>query len=231
MNRAFDHAHDPPDARLQPRRIGDRTEAAVEDAVAAVGGEGLACRRQAQPRAGAETLEGRPGRFQPEGHDLDRNRCARTQPIYELLPVRDDREPPARGGDDLLAQQGAAKAFDQIERAAFHLVRPVDRQIELPMLGEGRERNARGCRLGCRALGGRNADELQALPVTLRERLDGKRRGRAGAEPDDHPVLHELHRGLGGCALERVAPGIGRRRAHNWAAAVALARMAAIAAA
>jgi hypothetical protein len=39
-----------------------------------------------------------------------------------------DREPPARGLD-LFVQQGTAQAFDQIEHAAFHLVRPVDREM------------------------------------------------------------------------------------------------------
>ena len=66
------------------------------------------------------------------------------------------------------------------------------------------------------------------------ERLDGEGRRRAGAEPDDHAILDQLHRGLRGRALEGVplGAGLGSRRAHDWAAAaVALARMAAIAAA
>ena len=133
---AFDHPDDAPDARLQPRRIGDRTEAAVENAIAAVGDERLACRRQAQPRAGTEPLEGCPGRFQPKGDNLHRKRCVRAQPVHHFGPVHDDHEAPARGGDDLLVQQGSAQPLDQIERAAFHFVRAVDRKIDLPMLGE-----------------------------------------------------------------------------------------------
>jgi hypothetical protein len=60
---AFDHPDDAPDALLQSRRIGDRTEAAVENAVAAIRDERLACRRQAQPDAGAEHLESHAGCF------------------------------------------------------------------------------------------------------------------------------------------------------------------------
>ena len=56
--------------------------------------------------------------------------------------VDDDGEPVARGGDDLLAQQCSAQSFDQIERAAFHLVRPIDREIDLPVFAERGERNS-----------------------------------------------------------------------------------------
>ncbi len=56
---AFDHPDDAPDALLQPRRIGDGAEAAIENSVAAVGDEGLARRREAQCRLGAERLQPR----------------------------------------------------------------------------------------------------------------------------------------------------------------------------
>ena len=65
------------------------------------------------------------------------------------------------------------------------------------------------------------------------ERLDGEGGRRAGAEPDDHAILDKLHRGLRGRALEGISLGsrLGSRRAHDRAAAaVALARMAVIAA-
>ena len=138
-------------------------------------------------RSGA--LAPRPSRaaqvcFQPEGDDLDGNRCARAQPIHQLGPVHDDRQAPASGGDDLLAQQRSAQSLNQIERAAFHLVRAVDREIDLPMLGERSERNARGRRLRCRALRGCDADEAQASPMTPSERLTAN----AAVEPVPSPT-------------------------------------------
>jgi hypothetical protein len=42
---AFDNADNPPNTLLKPRRVSDRTKAAVKNAIAAVGGEGLARRR------------------------------------------------------------------------------------------------------------------------------------------------------------------------------------------
>jgi hypothetical protein len=66
------------------------------------------------------------------------------------------------------------------------------------------------------------------------KRLDGEGCGRAGSEPDDHAVLDQLHRCLRGRAPEGAAVGVGlgSRRAHDRAAAaLALARMFAIAAA
>ena len=62
----------------------------------------------------------------------------RPQAIDQLGAIDDDGEAPAGGGDDLLAQQGAAQPLDQIERAALHLIGAVDREIDLAMLGERR---------------------------------------------------------------------------------------------
>ena len=205
---------------------------AIENAVAAVGDEQLARRRQARPDLGGEHLEGRPGDFQPEGDDLDRHRGVRAQPIDQLGAVDDDGETPARVGDDLLAQQGAAQSLDQVQGAAFDLVGAVDREVDLAMLGEGGERNAGRPRLRRGSLRRRNADEAQALPMPPGQRLDREGRRRAGAEPDDHAVLDQLDRRLRRRALQRVAIGIlGCGGAHGLAApAVALARIAAMAA-
>ena len=206
---------------------------AVENAVAAVGDEGLARRRQARPDLCGEHLEGRPGDFQPEGDDLDRHRRVRAQPIDQLGAIDDDGETPARVGDDLLAQQGAAQSLDQVQGAAFDLVGAVDREVDLAMLGEGGERNAGRPRLRRGSLRRRNADEAQALPMPPGQRLDGERRRRAGAEPDDHAVLDQLDRRLRRRALQRVAIRIGWDAAAlmAWPApAVALARIAAMAA-
>ena len=100
------------------------------------------------------------------------------------------------------------------------------------MLAEGRERNVGRLRLCRRALRSGNADEAQTLLLAPRQRLDRKGGGRSAAEPDNHVVLDQLHRCLGGRALERVPirVGRGRSRLHDvTAAAAALARMSAIA--
>ena len=182
--------------------------------------------------AGAEHFERLRGRFQSEGHHFHRNRCVRTKPVHELAAVDNDGEPVARGRNDFFAQQRATQSFDQIERAALHLVRSVDREIDLPMLAEGRERNVRRHRLRRRALRGGNADEAQALLLPPRQRLDRKGGRRSATESDHHVILDQLHRCLGGGALERVAIRVGRGRSHFHdvtAAAAALVRMSAIA--
>ena len=71
-----------------------------------------------------------------------------AEPIHQLFLIDDDNELPARGGDDLFAQQRAAVTLDEVERAPLHLVGAVDRQIDALMLGEGGERNAEAARLG-----------------------------------------------------------------------------------
>ena len=159
-------------------------------------------------------------------------RCLCTKSVHQLAAVDDDREAMARGRDNLLAQQGSAQSLDQIERAALHFVSAIDREIDLAMLAERGERNVRRLRLCCRTLRRGNADEAQALPMTPRERFDRESRRRAAAKPDDHVILDQLHRGLGGGALESVliSAGRGRSRIHDvTAAAATLARISAIA--
>jgi hypothetical protein len=122
------------------------------------------------------------------------------------------------------------QSLDQIERAALNFVSTVDREIDLAMLAERSEGNARGLCLCCRTLRRGNADKAQALPMAPRERLDRKSCRRAAAKPDDHVILDQLHRGLGGGTLESLL--IIRRRSciHDvTAAAATLPRISAIA--
>src|SRR5262249_4356423 len=125
----------------------------------------------------------------------------------------------------------AAEPLDQVERAAFHLVGAVDRQIDLPVRREGSQRDAQRLRPGRSLLGGRNPDETQSLPMTPCQSVKRKGRARARAEPDDHAIPNQLGSRIGCCALKRVAvraAGSGDTHGSS-AAAVALARMAAMA--
>jgi len=222
---AFDHADDAADALLEPGRIGDGGEAAVEYAVTAVGDERLPRRGKAQTGARAQHLERLAGGFQAERNDLDGNRRMGAKTPDQLGAVDDDHQSTARRGHDLLAQQGAAQPLDQVERALLDLVRAVDREVDHAMLCEGRQRNARRLRLGRRPLRRRDADKTQALAMASSKGLDGEARRRAGAEADDHGVPHQPHRRLRRGALEDVAVAHSLPRPAR-----ALARMAEMAA-
>ncbi len=172
-------------------------------------------------------------RLEPKGDDLDRDRRVLAQAIHELRAVDDDHQAPGRGGDDLLAQQGAAQALDQVEGAPLHLVGAVDREVDLAMLGEGGQRDPRSLCLRGRPLRGRNAGKAQALPVAGSERIDGEGRRRTGAEAHDHAVLDQPDRRFRRGALQgvTVASGRGDGRTHDRPApAIALARIASMAA-
>jgi hypothetical protein len=104
-------------------------------------------------------------------------------------------------------QQGAAESLDQVERAAFHLVGAVDRQIDLPVRREGGQRDAQRRCLGRSLLGG--PDETQSLPITRCQGFEREGRSRARAEPDDHAIPDQLGSCVGRRALERDAVRAG----------------------
>src|SRR5262245_4393076 len=228
---AFNDSHHSPDLFFQQRWIADCTKVAVENAVTAVSDERLARCGLAKPRGGTDRFQSCLRCFDAECDDLYRNRCTCTQSIHQLQRIYNDREAPARGGNNLLVQQRAAKALDEIERLAFHFIRTVDRKINLSMFAERSQRNVCIRRLSSRALRRRNANELQSLPVPPSKRLNCERRRRAGAEPDHHAILHEFYRCFRRGAFECVPTGVrrGSRCIHACTAAVAYARIAAIA--
>src|ERR1700733_148757 len=163
----FDHTDDTPDALLQLRWVDDGIEPAIKEAIAAVGDKGVTGRRVPQPYGGAQRLKRRPGWLQPEFHDRDRHWRVCAQPVNQFLTVNDDRELPAGGGDDLLPQQGPAQTFDQIQRAALHFIRTVDREIDRSMHCERGERDSLGCRLRGRSFRCRNAKKAKALAMAF----------------------------------------------------------------
>jgi hypothetical protein len=172
----FHNAHHAPDTILQPSGIGDATEPTVEDSIAAVGYERPALWRASQPGVRAEARQRRLCCLDSKGYDLDRYWSAGPELLDQFGSVHDDHEPPARDRHDFLVKERTAQSLDQIERAPFRLIRAVNREIDLPMLCEGREWNSCDTGQGCRAVGGRDAEEAQALPVSLSESLDGKGR-------------------------------------------------------
>ena len=89
-------------------------------------------------------------------------------------------------------------------------VRAVDGKVDLVMLGEAGQRDPRRLGLGPGTLGSGDAEESQALAMAHRQSLDGEGRGRAGTEPDDHAVGHELDRSLGRGALQCIAFRLAR---------------------
>src|SRR5215471_17127035 len=128
---AFDDSHHSLNPLLQLSWISDRTKAAVENAVTAVGAEGLARCGPAKPRRGTDRFQSRLRYLQAKSDHFHRNRRARAELINQLETIHNYCEAPACCGNNLLMQQGAAQSLDKIECAAFHLVRTVDGKINL----------------------------------------------------------------------------------------------------
>ncbi len=201
----FDNTDDTPNALLQSRGVDDGIEVAIKDAIAAVGDKGVASGRVPQavrwrpaPRA--------PPRLAPTRIPRPRRGPARACPdrSTSFYTVNDDREVPAGGGNDLLPQQGAAQTFDQIERAALHFIRTVDREIDRRCTAKEVSGMPSAAASRCRSFRGRNANKAKALAMASGKRLDGEGGRRAGAKSDDHAVLNQRDRRFRRLALERV---------------------------
>src|SRR5262249_28015281 len=96
------------DGEIEPGRIGERAETAIEDPVAVVGRLGG---RSLHAYHGSETepREAIPAERQGEGQDLHREAAPTAERRDELLATDEHDEPAGGGGDDLLPQGRAAR--------------------------------------------------------------------------------------------------------------------------
>ena len=97
--------------------------------MAAVGDERFAVRLHTQFRRRTRRFETRQQRTPAELYHFHRNRCALAEPTHELRLVHDDNERGRCAFDDLLPEQSATQALDQIE-LRIDLVGAVDGEIE-----------------------------------------------------------------------------------------------------
>ena len=119
--------------------------------------------------------------------DLDRHRKLGAAEAADHLGVVDDaHKERARHLDHLFAQQRAAAALDDVE-VGVDLVGAVDRDVELGLRVERRERDAELLGLLVRAHARRHGDDVleRAALEQRADAVDRKRGGRARAEADD----------------------------------------------
>ena len=81
-----------------------------------------------------------------EGDDLDRQRPVAAELIGKLGLIHHDDQARAGLGDDFLAQQGAAAAFDHIE-IGIDFVSAIDGEVNARMMLERGERDAERARV------------------------------------------------------------------------------------
>ncbi len=161
---------------------------AVEDVVALVGDVGIGPRRPRSSASGSSDAQP-PARVRPpEPHHLHGQPEALAEPVHLLRRLRHHHEAPRRRDHDLLAEQRAAAALDQAERGV-HLVRAVQRHVELERAVELHDLDARGLRhLTCPLRGhdrpGAGGQQLRHAPHRP-----------AGPQPDRHPGRDQLHSG------------------------------------
>ena len=172
--------------RAERERVGDRREAAVEDAVALVGRERRAVGAEPEHRLRAEAP--RPARQTGTAKPITSTGTgARSEPCDALRVVGDDARAGGRGGHDLLAQERAAEALDGRE-VRRDLVGAVEADGERRLLVEAAA-DADAARERGRGLGRRHADDVveDALGEEAADRL-GHVAGRgAGVEADSVP--------------------------------------------
>ena len=126
----------------------------------------------------------------------------RAQAVHQLGFIGDNDQAAAGAGHHLFAQQCPAAALDQIERPTLDFVRAIDGQVQLRVIGQGRNRDAQPARLSARMLRGRDANDVQSLLDALAQCVHRQSGGRPGSQADHHPVFYQRHRGFRRCLLE-----------------------------
>jgi hypothetical protein len=175
-------AGDGPQAGVEARRIGDGIDAAIEDVIAVVREE----RRGAHPaQHGREARLGQAGTAEADGerHHLDGQLPPTPERFHQLFAPHQDDEAPRRGGDHLLTQERAAVPLDHVQMRV-DLVRAVDREIDRGPAVEGDQRDAQLARERRGSLRGGDAGDAETGLRRAPERMDERRRGPAGTEPD-----------------------------------------------
>jgi hypothetical protein len=148
-----------------------------------------------QHRLAAQRADRRQMGAPTEGSDLDRQWILGPEAGYQLGAINDDHQPAGAARDDPFPQERAARPLEQIA-IGVHLVGAVDREIELGVILERRQGNAARQGLPLRRVRRGDAEDLAQDPAfePPADLVDYDPRGRAAAETDDHPRLHEVHR-------------------------------------
>ncbi len=175
------------DARRRREQQRERLDVGDEPVIVGDDAAVRASRHIAQP----DVTEPMDRRGEPELEQLERYRAVDRR--HRLRRVGDDDEAIGRCGDELLAGvRGAASLHEPA--VGSDLIGAVDRDVEAVDLVERLDPQPE---LRCRLLGARGRCDASDVELAPGERGQQVRHCRARAEPDGHPVFHELRRGLG----------------------------------
>ncbi len=118
-------------------RIVDGAKCTVQNIVTAIAPERFAAGFFAEKRVCAQAAEPASRGLPTEGNDFYGNGLANAKAVNDFGLVDHNNQPPARISHNLFPQQRAAVTFDQIQAARFDLVRAVNRNVYLRVLGQG----------------------------------------------------------------------------------------------
>jgi hypothetical protein len=173
----------PVQAVLHFERIGNRKIVDIKYVVAVVGHETLS-----PDRIGAHLDELARHEGLRHRQHLDGEREP-AQHAHELAIVDDADEPACGAGKHLLASQGTATAFDQVQSFGS-FIGTVDVQVEIAHFVQGRYVEPtlfEQCRRGS----GTGYDAIDTLP-DAGQHVDQKINGRSGTDAENHTWLDEL---------------------------------------
>ncbi len=140
-------------------RAGNQTECAVKNVMTAIAPERLAIGRFSENRVCRQLFDSLRSGLPTERNHFHGNRPAHAKAVDHFGFVHDDQQPLAGVGQNLLPQERAAKAFDQVEISRVDFIRAVDGDIDLRVFVERSKRDFQRARLRRRSLRGWNSDD------------------------------------------------------------------------
>ena len=127
-------------------RARHRSEPTINHVISTVGDERPFVCAESKRRLPADLLQTFRRSLPPKLRNFHWNRNQGSEPFYEFRFIGNDNHSCARRRDNFFSKQRTTVAFDQIERAEFHLIGAIHGQIDPLMFGKTRERNFRRAR-------------------------------------------------------------------------------------
>lgn len=177
---------------------------AVKNVVAAIRQKNVVIGAHAESWMGSYLIQPFRSCLPAKWNNLNRYDGVAPKLVDHLPFISDDDHARTRNRHNLLAQQIASTALDQVEGSGFDFVRAVDGYVDCGVFFKRRQWNVEESGLMGGLLRRRDTYNSQPFFYASSDCRHGKRCCSSGTQPDNHPILQLCRGGISSSFLEPV---------------------------